>query len=233
MQLTCDDTSEETCDDRIMAWLTNLNLIHFLDFYFMLTFLAGTYRRFEQYRNIGKLIWAGPRRWPLLLKLMSEHRTIFMTWATVAPAVLALGLFVIQLVASRWIWPEAGEPPGGLTVANLIAHWGAMFVVVPLAVSMLAVDIYFLIVVGRFDRQEMEKYFDQAEFWLRSRTAHVVRVVTFGFVNPRKTVAEEVRKALVDASELLNTTLWWVNLQVGLRFSFGLSLWLTWAISLV
>ncbi len=44
-------------------------------------------------------------------------------------------------------------------------------------------------------------------------------------------VAEEVRKALIDASNLLNTTLWWVSVQMSLRFSFGLSLWLTWALT--
>ncbi len=58
--------------------------------------------------------------------------------------------------------------------------------------------------------------------------AHVVKIVTFGRINPRRKVAEEVQKALVDASNLLNTTLWWVNLQMALRFAFGLSLWIGW-----
>ncbi len=78
----------------------------------------------------------------------------------------------------------------------------------------------------------MEKYFDQAEYWLRSHTAHVVRIFTLGYINPRQMVVEEVRKALINASGLLNNTLWWVNLQMGLRFCFGLSLWLTWALTL-
>ena len=63
------------------------------------------------------------------------------------------------------------------------------------------------------------------------KAAHVVRVVTFGYVNPHKMVAEEVRKALLAVSDMLNYTLWWMNLQVGLRFGFGLSLWLTWALT--
>jgi hypothetical protein len=102
--------------------------------------------------------------------------------------------------------------------------------VLPLGLAMFGVDLYTLMRVGAIPRSEMEKYFDQAEYWLRSHAAHVVRVFTLGFVNPRKMVAEEVRKSLEGASNLLNTTLWWVNLQVGLRFSFGLSLWLTWAV---
>ena len=209
----------------------DLNLIHFLDFYFTLLFLAGTARRFGQYQNIGNLAVSGPSRWPKLLRLVREHRTIFMTWATVAPALLALGLSLIQLTASRMVWPDAGRAPSGLTIASLLEHWGALLFVVPLGLAMFGVDIYSLIRVGDVPRTEMEKYFDQAEYWLRSKTAHVVHIFTLGTINPRRLVAEEVRKSLIDASNLLNSTLWWVNVQMGLRFSFGLSLWLTWALS--
>jgi hypothetical protein len=208
----------------------NLSLIHFLDFYFTLLFIAGTYRRFGQYQSIGKLALSSPGRWPRLLKLIHEHRTIFMTWTTVAPALLALGLSVIQLIASRMVWPDAGRPPTGLTVGSLVQNVPALLVVVPLGLAMFALDLNSLLRVAVIPHAEMEKYFDQAEYWLRSKTAHVVRVFTLGFINPRKMVAEEVRKALVDAGNLLNTTLWWVNLQMGLRFCFGLSLWLTWAL---
>ena len=81
--------------------------------------------------------------------------------------------------------------------------------------------------VGEIDRGQMEKYFDQAEFWLRSPASRIVRVVTLGFVNPRKMVDVEVRAALVSASGLLNANLWWVSLQAGLRIAFGLSLWIS------
>ena len=73
-----------------MSGLWNLSLIRSLDFYFMLLFLAGTARRFGQYQNIGKLALTGPSRWLRLLGLIREHRAIFMTWATVTPALLAL-----------------------------------------------------------------------------------------------------------------------------------------------
>ena len=96
---------------------------------------------------------------------------------------------------------------------------------------MLAVDVYFILVVGEVDRPQVEKYLDQAEFWLKSWAAPVVRTVTFGFVNPRKLVAVEVRTALIDASKVLNTNLWWVVLQTALRVGYGLSLWLTYALS--
>ncbi len=208
-----------------------INLIRFLDFYLIFFFLVGTARRVRQYQNIGKLVLSGPGRWPHLLQLVGEHRTLFMTWATVAPALLALGLTVVQLIASRGVWPEAGHTEDGLTIARLVEHWAALIVVLALGLAMFAVDLYSVVWVADIPRAEMEKYFDKAEYWLRSRTAHVVRVATLGFIHPRKMVAEEVRKALIDAGNLLNSTLWWVNMQMGLRFGFGLSLWLTWALT--
>ena len=43
-------------------------------------------------------------------------------------------------------------------------------------------------------------------------------------------VAVEVQKALLEASKLLNWTLWWIIAQVGLRVAFGLSIWTTYAV---
>src|SRR5262249_11865309 len=80
------------------------------------------------------------------------------------------------------------------------------------------------------DRALMQKYFDQVEYWLRSWTAPVVRIFTLGYINPRKMLAVEVRKALLEASTLINSTFWWVSLQTGLRVAFGLVLWLTYAV---
>jgi hypothetical protein len=208
----------------------DLNLIQFLDFYFAFMFFIGTVRRFTQYRSIAELVWLGPTRWPHLLRLITEHRVVFLTWATLAPALLALILSLVQLLASRQIWPHAAAPPDGLTVARLLTHGLALFAVVPLALAMFGMDLYGLCVVGKVDRQLMEKYFDQAEYWLRSHTAHLVRVVTFGYVDPRKIVNDEVQKALQMVKEMLNYTLWWVTVQVSLRCACGLSLWLTWAL---
>jgi hypothetical protein len=213
-----------------MSSFFNFNLINFLDFYFSFLFFVGTFRRFQQYQSIGQLVFAGPTRWPRLLNLLGEHRMLFLTWGTILPALLALVLMLVQLVASRFIWPEAGQPPYGLTVQQLLNHWPALPFVVPLGIGMVLYDCKPLVRVSVIDRETAEKYFDQAEYWLGSRNAHVIRVVTFGYINPRKMVADEVRKALLSAvSETLNTSLWWWIGQIALRFSFGLSLWLTWA----
>jgi hypothetical protein len=209
-----------------MSELAHLDLIRFLDFYLMFTFVAGTVRRIGQYLSIGRLVVAGPGRWPRLLDLVKQHRMLFLTWSTVLPGLLALLLSVMQLVASQEVWPQAH-----LTAGELARHWWAFALLAPLGLGMLAVDLYGIVVVGEVDRALMERYFDQAEFWLRSRTATVVRVFTLGYVNPRRMVAFEVQKALVEASRLLNTTLWWMAVQVGLRIGFGLSLWVTWALT--
>ena len=87
----------------------SLSLIHFLDFYFALTFFTGSIRRLGQYHQVAKLVLAGPARWPRLLKLVSEYRTIFWTWSMLLPALLALALWMAQVLASRFLFPDAGH----------------------------------------------------------------------------------------------------------------------------
>lgn len=208
-----------------------MNLIRFFDFYLTLFFFAGTWRRLGYYQAVARLVLATPGRWPNLLALIKQHRGIFLTATTVVPGLLALALMLVQLLASRLVWPDAGRPPFGLTAAVVADHWQAVAVVLPLGLAMLALDVFFLVRVGTFDRLEIEKHFDQAEYWLRSGTAHVVRLFTLGFVNPRKMVTVEVGKALTELCRMLNSSMWWIVVQVGLRLLFGLSLWLTWVLT--
>jgi hypothetical protein len=207
-----------------MAWLWQLNLIRFFDFYLALIFLLSSAVRVRQYRAILALVRRVPGRWPLLFNLVRQHRTVFLTWGTLSPALLALGLAVVHTLACHLIWEHAN-----LTLARLVELWPAVPVVGLLGAAMVGMDLYATWNVGEVDRALLEKYFDQAEYWLRSWTAPVVRLVTFGYVNPRQMVSVEVQKALVDASQMLNSTLWWSSLQIGLRIAFGLALWLTFA----
>lgn len=212
-----------------MSSLWSLNLIHFLDFYFALMFFAGIYRRFGQYRSVAQLVFSGPKRWPKLLELVRQYRTIFWTWSMVLPALLALGLWLLQMAASRYVF-SVGTTEQPLTTERLIEYWPALLIVMPLGLVMAGFDAYTLYLVGQIDRELLEKYFDEAEYWLRSRTAHVIRIVSFGYLNPRRIVADEVEKALVQVGDMLNLTLWWVIVQMALRFAFALSLWTTWAV---
>ena len=209
-----------------MQRLWELNLIHFFNFYLGLAFLASTTLRINQYRAILALVRAFPGRWPRLFQLMTRHRHVFLTWSTILPAALAFAVFALNLLASRLAWPSVN-----LTAAGLFEHLAALPAVAALGLAMLAVDGYATFRVGEVDRELMQRYFDQAEYWLRSWTAPVVRVFTLGYVNPRQMVATEVRNALLEASQLINSTLWWVTVQTGLRVAFGLSLWLTYALS--
>jgi hypothetical protein len=187
-------------------------------------FFIGLYCRVGQYREVMRLALAGGR-WPRLLDLVKHHRTIFMTWATFLPALLTLALAILQIAASRKLWPEAE-----LTLGDLEQHWAALLFIVPLGLAMVGVDVYCAVKVGTFDRVEMEKYFDQAEYWLRSGTAHVVRIFTLGYIDPRRMVGVEVGKALLQVSQLLRVNLWWLAAQTGFRAAFGLALWGSWVL---
>ncbi len=207
-----------------MTALADLNLIHLFDFYLALMFLISLYRRFEQYRAVGGLVVKVPGRWPKLFSLVRQHGGVFLTWTTFLPAILALVLLVVQAIASRSLWPAAQVTP-----ASLVHHVLALPFILILGSAMLGVDLYNVVAVSPVDQQEMVKYFDEAEYWLRSWTAPVVHFFTLGRINPRQMVRVEVRKALVEASRLINVNLWWVILQTGLRIAYGLALWLTWA----
>jgi hypothetical protein len=213
--------------------LGSLNLINFLSFYFAFMFLTSMLRRLNLYLRVIWLVWLGRDRWPLLFKLVSHHWMIFVTWSTVLPGLLLLALWMIQLLLSDYLLPEAATPPTGLTIERVLEHWPALFAIVPLGLGMMCCDLYFLFAVFNIKEYEgeLKKQFDQAEFWLDSTRAHVVRVVTFGFVNPRRMVHEKVQDNLLYVSQIFNTNLWWFIGQTGLRFGFALSLWLTWAVT--
>lgn len=209
-----------------MHWLwEELNLISLFSFYLALMFVFSLYRRAAQYRAIGGIVLTGPGRWPHLIELIKRNGNVFMTWSTFLPALVALALIAIQWITSKLVGPQALVTLGTLAQQALIWPFVALF-----AAGMLAVDIYFLVAVSEVDRRELQKYFDEAEYWLRSWTAPVVHILSLGRINPRHMVNVEVQKALVAASELLNTNLWWIVTQTGLRVAFGLALWLSYAL---
>lgn len=209
-----------------MAWLWDLNLIRFFDFYLALAFLLSTAMRISQYRVVIGLIRGLPGRWPRLFALVKQHQGIFLTWANMVPALVALALSLIHMLACRVVWPHAN-----LTLGQLSYCWAALPFVALFGLAMLGLDAYGIWNVGELNRGEMEKYFDQAEYWLRSWTAPVVNFFTLGRINPRQMVAAEVRTALESTSRLLNSTMWWVSAQAGLRIAYGLSIWLTFALT--
>jgi hypothetical protein len=206
-----------------MAGLPDLHLFRLFEFYLSLLFIISTCLRIRQYRVVVGLVRGFSARWPRLFDVVKKHGGVFLTRGTILPLAVSLGLLLLQLLARRLVWPEADA----FKFTDLPDVWPAIPIIVLTGVAMAGFDAWATWTVGEIDRGQMEKYFDQAEFWLRSPASRIVRVVTLGFVNPRKMVDVEVRAALVSASGLLNANLWWVSLQAGLRIAFGLSLWIS------
>lgn len=201
-----------------------LNLIRVFDFYLALMFVISLVRRWEVYWDALRILVAVRGRWPRLLQRLGEHHSLLLNTAFFRPAILALGLTIIQLVCSRVIWPRAV-----LTGPELRSEWWwAVILLVPL-IPMLAIDLYFVVRVGRFDHAETVKYFDQAETWLGWK-GPLVRVLTLGYVDPHRMVDEEVKKNLAELGTTVRSSLWWVSAQVGARVLFGLTLWTVWAV---
>src|SRR5262249_35214462 len=202
-----------------MAWLLELRLIRFFGFYLAVMFLFSTWVRLRQYGTIIRLVRSMPNRWPCLLALVKQHIHIFLTWGTVLPLVLLLSIFTANYLASQWLWPQADE----FTLGQLATLYSVWPMVLVLGAGMIAFDIWGVVSVSAIDQTELEKYFDQAEYWLRSWTAPVVRIFTLGRINPRQMVALEVRTALVSSGRMLNTTLCSLLPQPAPPFTFPLS----------
>jgi hypothetical protein len=94
---------------------------------------------------------------------------------------------------------------------------------------MLLFDCKALFSVGHFDRAALEVNLDRAESWLKSWVAPALRMVTFGFINPRRIVGVEVQRALAEANWVVIGGMRRLSLRTGIQFAVGLFLWLTWA----
>lgn len=201
-----------------------LNLIRIFDFYLTLMFLISFLRRWTVYWNAVRLLVSVRGRWPKLIGRLAEHKSLMLNWAFFRPAGLAALLTVVQLIASRMVWPHAV-----LTGPQLQREWWLVPIILVPLVPMLAVDLYFILRVAKFDHDETVKFLDQAESWL-GRKGRLVRICTLGIVNPKKIVDKEVRKSLTEMQATVTSSLWWVSVQTGLRLAFGLTLWTVWAL---
>jgi hypothetical protein len=210
-----------------MSWLSSLHVIRLFNLYLVVVFLVTTFGRLRDYVRILDMVRRVPGRWPRLFQLVKQHWNIFVTWKSFYPLLSSGGLLLGHTILTRLILPSGDD----LTVARLLEYWPALAFVLPCTVAMIALDIYWVATAEEIDYKTLEKYFDQAEFWLKSWTAPVVRVFTLGYVNPRKMVAAEVRTALESAGDMLNTTLWWMAWQSGVRIACGASLWLAYLVA--
>lgn len=211
-----------------MSWLLDIHLIRLFNLYLTSVFIVTSILNIRDYRQMVGVARSLPGRWPRLFELLKNHSHIFLTWRTAAPVLTSLGLLVVQLIVTRFIAPSADEE---LTVRNLLPVWPALPLIVSSTVAMVVFDVYASWPTAPFDRTAIEKHLDQAEFWLKSWTAPVVRALSLGHINPRQLVAAEVSTSLLEASTVVNKALWWTAWQAGFRIACGLSLWLTYALS--
>jgi hypothetical protein len=207
-----------------MSHVLDANLIRVFDFYLAAMFVFGFLRRWAVYRDGVLLAIALRARWPRLLARLAEHRAVLLDWAVVRPTALALALTVTQMIVSRGIFPQAK-----IQVGELFDPWWRAVLMAAAAGPMLAIDAYFLICIGRFDRAETEKYFDMAEGWAGSLRARVVRVVTFGRIDPDRMVDEQVRSGLAQVGATIGWSMMWVSYQIAARMLCGLTIWALWA----
>lgn len=200
------------------------NLIRVFDFYLASMFLLSFARRYVVYWDALRLLVSLRGRWPKLLDRLRQHHGVLVTREVIRPLLVALGLTAIQMICSRVIWPRAE-----LTVWEVDQSGWRLALVLVSAVPMIAVDVYFLIRVGRFDRTETEKYLDLAEHWLASWKTPLIRLGTLGYVNPDRMVEDELKKGLREIGATVSWASRWVAIQVTCRVAFGLVIWLTWA----
>jgi len=206
-----------------MSRFETLNLIALFDFYLATMFVLSLYRRRSVYFDAVRLGFSTVGKRQKLLGIVAEHKASLLSGEVLRPMLVAFGVMLVQFILSRLVFPQAK-----LSVIEVESPWWKAAMILAAFVPMFAVDVYFLIRVGRFSHGETAKYLDYAEKWLGKRGS-AVRLATFGFVNPRKIVGVEVQKNLKELGATVSWSMRWVTIQVVLRTTFGLAIWLLWA----
>jgi len=221
------NTAKATKSMNWLTWFASINLIDGLNYYLILCFLVSTVLRVRTYRAVLGLVLTGAQRWPKLLALAKTHRTVFLGWPLLLTIGLSFLILLANVLASRLLLAHAR-----VTAEDLREHLLAFGIVLLSGGMMVFVDGKSIFGGSRFDRVAIECDLDKAESWLTSWVSPALRLLTFGFVNPRKIVGTEVHRLLVEANWIMIGGMWWSSLRIGVQFVFSLCLWLTWALLL-
>lgn len=204
-----------------------MNLMDLFQFYLGVVFILSIVLRRRQYRALVELVAAGPKRWPRLMNLLSAERWLLFSWPTLVPIALALLLMLIHSAMYNLLWPHAA-----VTLSDLTHHTTALGLLLVCAANMVTVDAQSTFSHWEFNKADYEPMLDQAEYWLTTRWAPALKMLTFGRVDPEQRVRAEVRQALTRSQADIRAMFWNWSIQVGLRLAFGITLWLTWALLL-
>jgi len=131
-----------------------MNLLRLFEFYLMAMFVISTMRRLELYRAVIQLVIALARRYQKLLGKVTQHSGAFLTMSIFIPMIGTLLLWLIQIILTRVVFPDAE-----LLASNLSKRWWCWPAVIIPALLVVTIDTYFLIRVGKIDADETEKYF--------------------------------------------------------------------------
>lgn len=200
------------------------NLIRLFDFYLAATLVISLVRRYRLYWDTAVLAFGFYGRWPKLVERLRLHHGVLLTADMLRPLIAAIVLTIVQFVCSRLVWPTATLPTD-----HVFSHSELWIPIILAAVPMVLIDLYFLVRVGRFDRDSTEGYLDYAEHWLASWKTPVVRLATLGYVNPQRIVDAEVVKGLESVGRMVGWASRWAAIQLACRVLFGLVMWLAWA----
>src|SRR4051812_49325484 len=95
------------CEPTPMSWIEELRPIRLFSLYLMFYFFLATLWRCRQYHDVISLVFRMRQRWPKLTALVLSHRHIFLTWKTLLPLLLTLGVLLLNSGASWFVLPGA------------------------------------------------------------------------------------------------------------------------------
>lgn len=192
--------------------------------YLVLTFVLSLMLRFRQYHTNVRFAWAFPQQWPNVLGIIKKHSNIFLTWTTLLPVAITLGILLTHTVCYRLIWSEAIVTPGELGRHPLVTAF-----LLPVSLWMICLDVRTLFRASQLDFAEIEKNLSKGEFALTSRAISALRLASLGFFNPRKLVETRVADSLQGVRLALLAQLRSWSFHTAVRITFGFLLWFAYA----
>lgn len=202
--------------------LSGINLITAYERYLVLTFFLSFLIRFRQYQSNVQFAWQFPQQWPSVLEVIRQNTTIFLTWTTLLPVAITFAILFVHTICYRLIWSEATVTP-----AELTTHPAILFLIFPLGLWMIGLDLRALLTASQVDFKEIEENLSKGEFALTSRAMSALRIASFGVFNPRKYVENRVADSLHNVRLVLLAQLRRWSFHTAVRITFGFTIWLS------